>query len=144
MFSNFWSASRILRSWFASALRRPMRRQKNRVCLLVETLEDRITPAATPTNFEQYMLEVINRGRAAPATEAARLGISLNEGLAAGTISSAPKQPLAFNPSLIQSAQVYTAALLGAYAYFGHYYGPLAPQQRMSAAGYVFSAPGGW
>jgi hypothetical protein len=75
MFPSLRSAAQLVRSWFASARRRPIR---NRVCLFVETLEDRITPSATPSNFEQYMLEVINRGRAAPTTEAARLGIALN------------------------------------------------------------------
>lgn len=36
--------------------------------------------------YEQYLLELINRARADPGAEAARLGISLNQGLSPGTI----------------------------------------------------------
>jgi hypothetical protein len=46
------------------------------------------------TAAEQLQLELINRARLDPVAEAARLGIDLNEGLAAGTISAAAKQPL--------------------------------------------------
>ena len=53
---------------------------------------------AQPTAFEQYFLELVNRARLDPAAEAARLGIGLNDGLAAGTITTAAKAPLAFNP----------------------------------------------
>ena len=49
---------------------------------------------------EQYFLELINRGRANPVAEAARFGIDLNEGLAAGTLPPDPAQPLAVNGSL--------------------------------------------
>ena len=52
-----------------------------------------------PTANEQLMVELIT-ARANPAAEAARLGIDLNEGLTAGTISTAAKQPLAINPNL--------------------------------------------
>lgn len=40
-----------------------------------------------PSDYEQLMLELINRARAAPGAEAARLGIDLNQGLDPGTIS---------------------------------------------------------
>ena len=53
--------------------------------------------SAAPSAAEQYFLELINRARANPAAEAARLGISLNEGLAGGTITASAKPPLAFN-----------------------------------------------
>ena len=43
---------------------------------------------AQPTAYEQYFLELVNRARANPGGEAARLGIDLNQGLAAGTISA--------------------------------------------------------
>lgn len=104
-----------------------------------ETLESRRLLSAAPSDFEQYMLELINRARANPAAEAARLGIDLNEGLAPGTIPSTPVPPLAFNPDLIAAAQDYSATLLGAYNYFGHDYNSTTPQSRMAAAGYVFS-----
>ena len=57
-----------------------------------------LTAGQEPNDYEQYLLELINRGRADPAAEAARYGIDLNEGLSPGTISSDPKQPLAVNP----------------------------------------------
>ena len=47
------------------------------------------------TPHEQYLLELINRARSDPGAEAARLGISLNQGLSPGTISGDAKQPLA-------------------------------------------------
>src|SRR5580704_3875173 len=108
--------------------------------LRVENLEDRLAPASADlTGAEQYFLEVINRARANPTAEAARLGIDLNEGLAPGTISNAPVQPLAFNPDLVKSAQDYTAALLGAYNYFDHQLNGTTVQGRLTADGYVFS-----
>ena len=51
---------------------------------------------------EQLMLEMINRARLDPKAEAARLGISLNQGIAAGAISSSAKQPLAPNELLVE------------------------------------------
>ena len=59
----------------------------------------------TMTSAEQLILEMINRARMDPDGEAARLaqthpGFTLNEGLAAGTISSTPKQVLAGNNTL--------------------------------------------
>jgi hypothetical protein len=57
----------------------------------VERLEPRqLMSAVAPTDYEQYMLELLNRARANPAAEAARHGIDLNEGLPAGTISTTP------------------------------------------------------
>jgi serralysin len=53
---------------------------------------------------EQYLLELINRGRLNPAAEAARYGIDLNASLAAGTITTAAKQALAPNALLEQAA----------------------------------------
>jgi serralysin len=58
--------------------------------------------------FEQYLLELINRARMDPVGEAARQGVSLNQGLAAGTISSAPKQVLAMNDLLQVAADNHT------------------------------------
>src|SRR5262249_17413606 len=58
------------------------------------------TPSGDNTTLEQLLLERMNRARLRPAAEAARFNIDLNEGLPAGTISTASKQPLAFNPIL--------------------------------------------
>ncbi len=43
---------------------------------------------AQPTAHEQYFLELVNRARANPGAEAARLGLGLNDGLAAGAIAA--------------------------------------------------------
>ena len=104
-----------------------------------------------PTDFEQYQLELLNRARADPNAEVARLSSltwgntgspatpSLNEGLAPGTITSAAKQPLAFNVKLIDAARTYSSALLAADA-FTHTLGGSNPQSRMTAEGYTFNA----
>ena len=62
----------------------------------------------------------------------------LNEGLPANTISSAAKQPLAFNVDLIQAARDYSQTLISNNA-FTHTYNGTTPQSRMQAAGYTFS-----
>jgi hypothetical protein len=72
-----------------------------------------------PTEYEQYLLEMINRARAAPDAEAAMFGMDLNEGLPPGTISSTPKQPLAVNLSLTFAAQVHSWFQLK-YDFFAH------------------------
>ena len=59
----------------------------------------------TVSAHEQLFLELINRARANPTAEAASFGISLNEGLAAGTIPSTAVQPLALNGALQTSIQ---------------------------------------
>jgi Cysteine-rich secretory protein family len=103
-----------------------------------------------PTAHEQYQLEVINRARANPLAEVARLsGVtwgdtgaprspSLNEGLAPGTISTAAKPPLAFSPKLIKSARDYSNLCLSANGW-GHNFGGTTPGSRMTAAGYAFT-----
>ena len=48
---------------------------------------------AQPTAYEQYFLELVNRARANPGAEAARVGIGLNDGLAAGTIAGPSRTP---------------------------------------------------
>lgn len=90
------------------------------------------------------MVELINRARANPAAEAARDGIALNEGLAAGTISTAAKQPLAINPDLMDSARGHSQWMLssGEFSHTGA--GGSAPNDRMQAAGYSFVAPWTW
>lgn len=106
--------------------------------LHLETLEDRTLPVAVPlTNYEQFFLELLNRSRANPATEAALYGIDLNEGLAPGTISPAPKQPLAPNTPLLNAMRAHLADML-AYHFFGHTGSSgSSPFDRMAAAGYT-------
>ena len=65
-----------------------------------------------PTALDQYLIELINRARMNPDGEAARLGIDLNQGLSQGKISTAPKQPLAFDPDLTASARGHSKWML--------------------------------
>lgn len=71
------------------------------------------------TAQEQYLLELINRGRLNPAAEAARYGIDLNASLAAGTISTAAKQVLAPN-ELLESAAIKHSQWMLATNTFSH------------------------
>jgi len=97
--------------------------------------------AAAPTDSEQYLIEPVNRARDDPAAAAARFGIDLNEGLPAGTISAAPKQPLAVNPYLTDSARGHSQWMeaTDTFSHIGD--GGTSPFQRMQAAGYSFVLP---
>ncbi len=75
----------------------------------IEPLESRtLLSTATPTPEEQFMLELINRARSAPAFEAKRYGITLNEGLPANSLSTSARQPPAFNLNLISAARQHS------------------------------------
>ncbi|MEL6598997.1 MAG: CAP domain-containing protein [Pseudomonadota bacterium] len=58
------------------------------------------------------MLELINRARENPAAEAARLGIGLNDGMTAGTITTSSKQPLAGSGLLERAAASHSFWML--------------------------------
>ena len=106
----------------------------------LETLEPRsLFAAVAPTDAEQYLVELVNRARANPTAEAARFGIDLNEGLAAGTISAAPKAPLAINPFLTDSARGHSRWMIDNDVFSHTGAGGTSPMQRMQAAGYVFN-----
>ena len=97
---------------------------------------------ATISAAEQYMLELVNRARLDPTAEAARLGISLNAGLAAGTISTTAKQVLAHN-SLLETASINHAQWMLAADVFSHTgSGGSTPGQRVTAAGYNWNTTG--
>lgn len=98
---------------------RAMRRRRDRVPLGAEALETRRLLTVALTGHEQLLLELINRARAAPQAEAERLGIELNAGLAPGTISTAPKQPLAPHPILLEAAGRHAQDMLDR-DYFEH------------------------
>jgi streptogramin lyase/uncharacterized protein YkwD len=106
----------------------------------VESLEQRTVPDAVPlNNFEQYFLELTNRARQDPAGEAARLGIDLNEGLPAGTITTAVKQPLAPNAALLSAIRGHIQDML-THQFFDHTGSDgSTPQQRITNAGYQFT-----
>ena len=116
--------------------------------LRLEPLEDRCTPAPITTVSvdltapEQLMLEMINRARANPTAEAALYSIGLNDGLAAGTLSSSPEAPLAPNPDLQTVALQHSSDMI-ANNYFSHTaLNGSTPQSRIAAAGYSANATG--
>jgi Ca2+-binding RTX toxin-like protein len=95
--------------------------------------------------FEQYILELINRARMDPVGEAARQGVSLNQGLAPGTISSAPKQVLAMDSFLQLAADHHTKWMIANDQYtsqesasFPNQRTGQTPHDRMVAAGFTF------
>src|SRR6201991_1208386 len=89
------------------------------------------------TALEQMILELVNRARLDPAAEAARYGIALNEGVPAGdTISTASKQPLAMNETLLGTARAHSQDMIDR-DYFAHDTPEgVTPFQRMTNAGY--------
>src|SRR5512146_3156523 len=99
----------------------------------------RLLAVVYPTANEQLMVELINRARANPAAEASRLGIDLNEGLTAGTISTSPKQPLAINPYLTDGARKHSQWMLATDTFSHTGANGTDPGDRMTNAGYVFS-----
>lgn len=124
--------------------RRVAHRRRARRAPMLERLEDRRTPTASVelTAPEQLMLELVNRARANPAAEAALDGIDLNAGLAAGTISAAPKAPLAPNANLLAAARGHSADMV-TNNYFSHTGSDGSTVGgRIAAAGYVGNAFG--
>ena len=110
-----------------------------------EALESRmLMSAVAPSDYEQYMLELVNRARANPSAEAARYGIDLNEGLAPGTISSDAKQPLAFNPYIIDGARQHSQWMIDNDVFSHTGAGGSNPGGRMASAGYGSAGTFGW
>ena len=99
---------------------------------------------AQPTAQEQYMLELVNRARANPNAEAQRYGISLNQGLAAGTLNNSVKQPLVFNSNLIQSSRVHSRWMLDRDQFSHTGSGGSSAGDRMRQNGYQFTGSWTW
>ena len=99
---------------------------------------------AQPSANEQYMLELVNRARLNPQAEAAKYGISLNQGLSSGTISSNTKQPLALNFDLIDASRDHSLWMLdtGVFSHTGA--GGSRAGDRMRDAGYEFTGSWTW
>jgi len=97
-----------------------------------------------PSDYEQYLLELINRARADPAEEAARSGIDLNEGLAPGTLSSDLKQPLAMNLELLTAARGHSQWMIDNDLFSHTGANGSSPGARMTAAGYDFLPAWSW
>ena len=95
------------------------------------------------TDAEQYLVELINRARLDPQTEARRQGISLNADLDSGTISGAARQVLAVNDALTLAAEVQSDWVLDN-DQFGHAgAGGNTPATRIREAGYTNSTTTG-
>ncbi|MEQ1651320.1 MAG: CAP domain-containing protein [Hyphomicrobium sp.] len=94
------------------------------------------------TVYEQLLLELMNRARLDPVGEAARLGISLNAGLAPGTISTATKQALAPNNELVTAARAHSQHMINVDLFDHENIGDGTPTSRMTAAGYALT--GSW
>lgn len=100
-----------------------------------------VTQSVAATQLEQLSLERINRARLHPGTEAANNGIAVDEGIP-GLIDTSPKQPVALNAYLMQSARRHSQDMLNR-DYFEHNTPEgLSPFDRMEAAGYVIATAG--
>src|SRR3569832_2389389 len=97
-----------------------------------------------PTALDQFLIELINRARLNPAKEAARLGIDVNQGLSQGQITATPKQPLAFDPALTDSARGHAQWMLEEKNYNKTGAGGSSPGDRMADAGYEFTGNWRW
>lgn len=98
------------------------------------------------TAFDQFMLELINRARLNPQVEADRLipNGELNEGVPAiYTISTTPKQPLAFNPYINQAAKDHSDWMLNNDIFSHTGVNGTSSKERMENAGYNLIAPWG-
>ena len=94
-------------------------------------------PYGDPTPEEQAHLEAINRARANPPAEAARLNIDLNEGLPEGTISPDPVPPVSFNEVLARAARAHSRDMIDN-QYFAHEGSDgSTPAERCLAEGYA-------
>jgi len=94
------------------------------------------------TAAEQMMVELLNRARLDPLGEAARFGLGdLNDGLAPGTITAAPKQALAPNALLAAAAAGHSRWMLEQDIFSHTGAGGSSPTERMQDAGFTLDAP---
>lgn len=136
-----WGNGSWAKQWAVNS-RQPQRCEPN---LTYENMEVRALMAAVaPSDFDQYMVELINRARLDPAGYAQSLGISLNEGLPPGTISATAKQPLSINPFLTDAARKHSQWILDADKFSHTGAGGSSSRQRMENAGYVFHSGAIW
>ncbi|MET3923899.1 CAP domain-containing protein [Devosia sp. 2618] len=97
---------------------------------------------AEPSAREQLMLELINNARMDPGAEAARLGISLNQGISGGQISNTTKAPLATNYYLVDAARGHSSWMLATNKFAHEGIGDGTITSRSVAAKYTLS--GSW
>ena len=91
---------------------------------------------------EQYMLELINRGRLDPAGDAARYGTALNAGLGPGQITAQAKQVLAPNALLETAAIAHSQWMLQVDIFSHTGSGGSTLTDRVNATGYHWTALG--
>ena len=93
---------------------------------------------------EQYLLELINRGRLDPLAEAARYNVDLNADLDAGTIGENPLQVLAHNAILSESSEAHSTWMLDKNVFSHTGENGSSAGGRMSDAGYAFTGTWEW
>lgn len=96
------------------------------------------------TADEQLLIELINRARLDPVSEAERLGHDLNEGLRPGTISAEAKQVLAPNDALMASALGHSQWMLETDTFSHTGKGGTRASERMEQAGFEFVGSHSW
>lgn len=96
------------------------------------------------TAAEQYLIELINRGRLDPLAEAERYGVDLNAGLHAGTIGTAPLEVLSPNATLSEAADAHSDWMLQENTFNHTGVNGSTPGQRMGSAGYEFEGAWTW
>ncbi len=139
------SVLRDLLGWFCAARkhRSVATSPTSRSRLHFDHLEDRVVPSFSGfTDHEQLMIELINYARTNPSQVATEFGLSsLNQGLDEGiTITNAPKQPLAPNQALLNTANAYSEEMY-ARNIFSHPSGAEL-RQNFYDQGYFFSLAG--
>jgi hypothetical protein len=135
-------APRIV-SWWQSGRLSARRRRAASLSGQPESLEVRRVFTVDLTNVEQLVLELINRARANPDAEVTRLGLSsLNEGLAPGTITSAPKSPLAPNQLLTNASRAHSRDMYDRQFFDHNNPDGRTPFDRIRDAGYSFTTAG--
>jgi hypothetical protein len=114
--------------------------------LRIESLNEELTffEYGGSSPIERLMIELINRARADPGAEAARIGIDLNQGLDPGTISDTPKQPLASHPSLIDAARDHSQWMLDTDNFSHVGVKGSSPGARIERAGYLLTGSWTW
>jgi len=96
-----------------------------------------------PADEEQDLMEELNRARANPTQAASDAGLGdLNEGIAPGSISAAPKHPLVFHPALLKSSRKHSRWMMENDIFWHTGANGSSPFDRMRAAGYPFSGAG--
>jgi Ca2+-binding RTX toxin-like protein len=98
----------------------------------------------TLTAAEQLLIELINRARLDPVAEAARLGLSLNDGLSSGTIGPAAQQILAPNDPLHAAATSHSRWMLQTDTFSHNGANGSDAGDRMLIAGYENTSPWSW